>query len=115
MVALKHKAERLAAQPGEFIAGEVGNVFAGKQVAPRGGAVEAAKDVHQGGFARARRADNGDEFTGVDRQADAFEHVNFRCVDTAVDLADVLQLDQGSTHLASVAGGRADQQMITLV
>ena len=34
MVALKHKAERLAAQPGELIAGEVGNVFAGKQVAP---------------------------------------------------------------------------------
>ena len=34
MVALKHKAERLAAQPGELIAGEVGNVFACKQVAP---------------------------------------------------------------------------------
>ena len=48
MVALKHKAEGFAPQPGQFVAVEAGDVFASKQVAPRGWAVKTAEDIHQG-------------------------------------------------------------------
>ena len=81
MVALKHKAESFAAQPGQFIRVQVRDVFTGKQVAAAGGPIKATEDVHQGRFARAGRADYGDELSGMNRQADAFEYVDFGAVD----------------------------------
>ena len=113
MVALKHKTKGFAAQPGQFVGVQPGHVFTGKQIASGRGSVEAAEDVHQRRFARTRGADDGHELARVNRQADTFEYVDFGGVDAAVDLADVVQVNQGSGHLASVAGGWADQQVIT--
>ncbi|VVN05656.1 hypothetical protein PS645_03522 [Pseudomonas fluorescens] len=68
VVALKHKTEGFAAQPGQFIAVEPGDVFSGEAVFARGRAIEAAKYVHQGRLAGTGGTHNRNEFTGMNRQ-----------------------------------------------
>ncbi|MNF61755.1 hypothetical protein D3C84_434150 [compost metagenome] len=107
VVALEDEAERLAAQPGELVVVEVGDVLAGETVAAFAGAVQAAEDVHQGGFARARGADDGDELAGADGQGHAAQHLGLgRAVVAAVTLADAVEMDQRFAHaqLSPAAG-----------
>ncbi|CRM50196.1 hypothetical protein [Pseudomonas sp. 24 E 13] len=100
VVALKHEAERFAAQPGQFVAAQLGDVFPGEQVIAFARAVEATEDVHQRRLAGARRADDGDKFPGVDRQVDAAQYVDLRAVAAAVGFADVLEFDQWRGQLS---------------
>ena len=56
--------------------------------------IEAAEDVHERGFAAARRADDGDEFAAVDVEVDVVERADFLAAEV-VDLADVAEFDEG--------------------
>ncbi|MNN43437.1 hypothetical protein D3C81_1576730 [compost metagenome] len=113
MVALEHETEGLAAQPGQFVAVQLGNVLAGEAVAAGTWAIEAAEDIHQGRLAGAGGADDGDEFAGMHAQADAAQDFYPGGVDTAVRFTDVTELDQGRGHSTSAGGRGADDQSIT--
>ncbi|MNE31605.1 hypothetical protein D3C80_1251810 [compost metagenome] len=53
VIALKHEPERFAAQPGQFVIVQAGNVLAREAIMPGAWAVEATEDVHQGRLAGA--------------------------------------------------------------
>src|SRR5262249_35232541 len=73
-------------------AAQAGGVLAVEEVAARGGAVEAADDVHQRRLAGAAGPHKGDEFTGMDRERDAAQggHLHLAGV---VDLVNVVERD----------------------
>ena len=74
MVALENKAKMLAPQPCQLIGLHLPSFFACNLVAATAGAVQAADDIHQGGFARARRANNGNHLARVHIKANVFEY-----------------------------------------
>ncbi|MCY1390289.1 hypothetical protein D9M71_51060 [compost metagenome] len=47
VIALEHEAKGFPAQPGQFVAAQLGNIFASKEIVAAGGAVQATEDVHQ--------------------------------------------------------------------
>src|SRR5690554_1847276 len=59
VIALKDEAEGAAAQAGQLVAVEPGDVLPLEQIAAGGGLVEAAEQVHQGGFAGAGGTHDG--------------------------------------------------------
>jgi hypothetical protein len=67
VVALEHKAESFAAQPGEGVGIELRYVMAGETVTAARRPVEAAEKVHQRRLARTGCTHDGDEFAGIDR------------------------------------------------
>jgi len=74
VIALENEAEVFAAQFGQFVRVQLAGAAAVHAVVAAGGAVQAAQDVHQGRLARARRADDGHHFPGLDGQVDVLEH-----------------------------------------
>jgi hypothetical protein len=50
--------------------------LASEAIVAAGRPVEAAEDVHQRALARARRAHDGDEFAGLDRERDAVQRMH---------------------------------------
>ncbi len=60
--ALKDEAQVVAAQQGALVAVEAFDMDAAKQVVAGSRRVEAAEDVHRGGFAGTARPHDGDEF-----------------------------------------------------
>ena len=73
---LEDEADAAVADVGEGVAGHAGDIFAGEDIAPRGGAIEAAEDVHEGAFAGAGRAADGDHLALFDGERDAIEGVD---------------------------------------
>src|SRR5258706_280782 len=67
---LKDKSDLSVADRGQSIVVEPGHIRAVERVAPTGGDVEAADDVHQGGLARAARSHDRDELAFADYQVD---------------------------------------------
>ena len=59
-----------------------------------GGRVEATQDVHQRGFAAARRADDGDEFTLQDVERHVVQRANLLAAQM-INFADAAKLNQG--------------------
>ena len=70
---LKDKTEFAVAEAVEATGGQLGCVGAVKFDGARSGLVEQGKEVHEGGFAAAGFADDGDGFAGVDFQIDVAE------------------------------------------
>ena len=71
---LKHESDKSIAKPRELIAGELRGVVAVQQIASLRGRVEAAENVHEGRFARARRTHDRDELALMNDHTDVFEH-----------------------------------------
>ncbi len=115
MIALKHEPERFAAQPGEFVAAQRGDVFSGEQVFTRGRTVQTTEDVHQCRLAGPGSADDRHELTGMNRQIDAAQHVDQWAVASAVGFADASQVDQRRAHSAPAADGGGHQQAFTFI
>ena len=63
--ALEDEPDFLIAEVGQRVAVERGNIHAVEPVASAGRAVEAAEDVHHGGFAGAARAHDREKFAGL--------------------------------------------------
>ena len=90
--ALEDESDFLVADVGEFVAVELGDVCAVEEVVAGGGAVEAADHVHEGGFAGAAGAHEGDEFAGLDVECDAADGVHIYLAGV-VGLVDVGECD----------------------
>ena len=90
VVALEDEADVFASECGAFLRAEVGGVFAVDVILASAGAVEAAEDVHQGGFARPRLADDGDHFPRFDFQVEIVEdgYLPFPALEAAVEVLD---------------------------
>jgi len=73
---LEDEADLLVADAGELVIVERGDVVAVEPVAAAGGRVEASDEVHQGGFAGAGGAHDGDVLVVADAQVDAAERVD---------------------------------------
>ena len=95
--ALEDEAEPAVADAGQRVAVERRHVLPVEQVAPGGGPVEAAEDVHQRGLAAPRRTPDGHELAGGDLQAHAAERAHLH-VPHVEDLGDVLDRDERSGH-----------------
>ena len=76
VVRLEDEAEVAAADLGELVVVEPGDVAAAQEVLAAGGAVEAAQQVEHGALARARRAHDGDVLAGVEVDRDAPQGVD---------------------------------------
>ena len=96
VIALKHKAKGFAAQPGERVRIELGDIHPLKLVAAAAGSIEAAQNVHQRRFARTRTSHHGDKLTGVDIEVDAAQHrdLGLAAFAASVVLADAAQANQ---------------------
>ena len=90
--ALENETDLAVADVGQLVAIESGDVGAVEQVTAARRAVEAAEHVHQGRFARAARAHDGDELAALDLQRNAAHRMHIHLAG-AVGLVDVLQLD----------------------
>src|SRR5690606_18733928 len=97
VVALENETEGAAAQAGQLVAIQLGNILAFEQVTAGGGLVQAAEQVHQGRLAGAGGAHDGDELAGMDIQGDVMQHGS-RQLAVAVGAADAFEADQGSVH-----------------
>ncbi len=97
---LEDEAELAVAQVGELVLVEVVGVGAVDQVAPAGGDVEAAKDVHQRALAAAGAAHDRDEVAALDAQRDAAQRWHADRADR-VGLADVADVDDRTESAAS--------------
>ena len=76
VVRLEDEAEVAAADLGELVVVEPGDVAAAQEVLAAGGAVEAAQQVEHGALARARRAHDGDVLAGIEVDRDAPQGVD---------------------------------------
>ncbi|KAG0951638.1 hypothetical protein G6F31_013646 [Rhizopus arrhizus] len=106
VVALEDETEMLAAQPRQRIRRHLLGGLAVHPVAALGRPVEAAENVHQRRFSRSRRADDGDELTGIDAQRDQAGRLG---VGAAGRLADhhVFALAQAGQDLHGGGGAQA--------
>src|SRR5258708_25385968 len=85
---LEYEAELVIANAGELSLVEVRNVYAIEQVSAGGRSIEAAEDVHQGGFSAATRAHDRDVPAGFD-----------------VDTHPAQRVDPGLAHLVVLVQG----------
>jgi len=76
VVALEHETKGFAAQPGQRIGVEAVDVPTRKEIGAATRSIEAAEDVHHGGLAGTRLADDGDEFARMDAQIDAAQRLH---------------------------------------
>ena len=70
---LEDEADFVAAEAGEIVIGEGGDGLAVDADLARGGAVQAADEIEEGGLAGARGSDDGDHLAARDFQMDGFE------------------------------------------
>ena len=80
---------RMRASSGSRSAGDIDAL---EEVMAAGRLVEAAENVHQRRFARARRAHDGDELAGLDGEADAAQRFDLDIADDE-RAGDILDLD----------------------
>ena len=98
---LKDEADFFAAQRGGLRGAESRGVDALDEDAAAGGLVDAADQVQQGGFAAAAGAGDGEEFAGIDAEADVVEGGD-RAVIQGKFAGDLLNADEwvGWSHRA---------------
>ena len=75
MVLLKDKTEGVPAQACQLVATHLRHRLAVKPIVATAGLIEAAEDVHEGGFTRAGLAHNRHKFAGVNAQVDVLQHL----------------------------------------
>jgi hypothetical protein len=68
--ALKDEADGPVAQRRQCVAVELGDIATDQEIVAAGRRIEAAEQVHEGRLARTRRAHDGHELAGRDRQID---------------------------------------------
>ncbi len=73
VIALEDKAEVVAAQAGERQRIERRGILSPEQILATAGAIEAAQQVHQGRFAGAGGANDGDHLSGFDNEIEGME------------------------------------------
>src|SRR5207244_1362405 len=83
----------LVADRRQLIVRETRNVAAVQHITASRRTVEAAENVHQRRLARARRPDDRDEFTAIDRQRDPAKRMNRHIADL-INLCQLLDRDQ---------------------
>jgi len=83
--------------PRELVGREARDVLAVEDVPARGGRVETAEEVHEGGLARARRAHDGHEVATLDRDRDTAEGMH-RVGPEVVVLREPFAQDDGRGH-----------------
>ena len=91
---LEDEADLLVADRGELEAGELRDVLAVQAVGALGRRVEAAEDVHEGGLAGARGADDRDHLALLDLEVDPAERLHGQLA-RVVGLGDPLHADEG--------------------
>ena len=106
---LPDEAEHLAPVAGPFGGAHLADPVAGDDDTSGGRDVEAAEDAQQRALAAARRTDDGDELTRLDRQVEALQRDDLEVGDL-VDLHDAVALDQrtGRDRRALARAVRAD-------
>jgi hypothetical protein len=77
---LKHKTDYLIAQAGQFIAALVLNIASIQKIVAAAGHIEAAKDIHKGGFAGTGRSHDRDKLAGHYRDRHISEHRYSTCI-----------------------------------
>ena len=77
----------------QLVAAQVGHIAAVQEVPARGGAVEAAEEVHEGGLAGPGWSHHRHELRGVDAQADPAQGVDGLGPHHVV-LGEILDLDE---------------------
>src|ERR1035438_4680524 len=93
VVALEDETKGIAAQSGQGIAVEAGDIDAADAIGAGRRLVETADDVHEGGLAGAGCAHDGDEFAALNGQADVPEHCQ-RHAARRISAADSRQFEQ---------------------
>src|SRR5689334_5258284 len=104
---LEDEADFFRAHAGEFGGAEPGHILAGQPDVAAAGPVETANQVHQGGFAGAGRAHNGQPLAGHDGEGHVVQRANDAAVLLGlgrVELADVFQSNHGYSPRRIVAG-----------
>lgn len=95
---LENEAEALVADVVEITSGERGSIGAAQGEGAGSGAVEQGKEVHEGGFAGARFADDGDGFAWVDLEVETLERREGGRTAT-VDFGKIGDLEDGLHYL----------------
>ncbi|MNS16645.1 hypothetical protein D3C72_482990 [compost metagenome] len=93
MVALEDKAKVFTAQFGQRIAVEGGNIRPRHAIGAAGRFIQAAENVHQGGFSGAGRPDDRHHLPGFNAQGDALQHLH-RPLPGRIAAADIVQFKQ---------------------
>ena len=90
---MEDESQLLGADDCPFVGAELAHLAAVEPVVTGGRPIEAAEDIHQRAFARARRAHERDQLAALDRERDPVQHrdVHFAQV---VGLADVVQANE---------------------
>ena len=99
---LEDEADFLVADAGQLIVVELADEMAVEPVAAFAGGIEAADEVHEGGFAGAGGAHDGDVFVAADAQGDAVESVDLLLGAHVVGLPEVFDDDD----VAELGAGR---------
>ena len=97
---LENETDLLVPDLGQLVAIHRGNVFAVKLVMPGAGRIEAAQHVHEGRFAAAARAHDGEIFVAMNLQRHAAQRVHGLLAHHVV-LRDVLDVDDDRADMAS--------------
>ena len=92
---LKNEADLAVPDPGKLVFGIVVNGDPVEAIDSRIGGIQAADDVHEGGFTAAGGADHTDKFMGVNMHRGMVQRAHPLIAD-GVDLADVFQIDHGA-------------------
>src|SRR5262245_28708324 len=87
--ALKNKSDLRVADVCEFVSIESRNVHVVEAITAGCGAVQAADDIHQSGFAGPTRSHDGDKLTALDGNGDAAHSMHFYFAGL-IDLANVV-------------------------
>src|SRR5262249_42862340 len=108
---LEDEPDLSVADLGALVAAEAGHVHSVEKIAPGGRPVEAANDVHERALAGSRRAHDGDELGGSDREGDAVESADLDLAHL-VDASQVLDADDvgGLRHVRTPGAGLPDRR-----
>ena len=104
IVALKDEAEVAASEIGPRIGMEAARFLAGKAVGPRARLIKKTEQVHQGGFARSRGADDRHELPVVDLEGHVAQRGNSKAFGAKLP-SEVAGLYQGLGHALRLREG----------
>ena len=97
---LEDEADFLVADARQFVVIQFADQLAVQPVAALAGRVQAADQVHQRGFARARRAHDGDVLVALDADVDAAQRVHLLLRAHVVGLPQVFGADDAALGAA---------------
>ena len=114
VVLLEHEAQHLVAYGGKLIAAHPAHVPAVEPVDAGGGHVQAADDVHAGGFARAGLAHDGHELPRLDPHGDMIQRLDDGVAHMII-LAHLVEFDQCAHPIPPRAGAIMPRTIRSLV